>query len=286
MTRKRQKFHEIQEKLNLEPSALSVHGFQFHPILESIAQFFNLTDCAKVAKLSHDYHNKTWLYVLHSSNRVELLNNVIQLNIKSLTWITKYRMHLKYQKIQVSSRIKFDLSSIPQCLSLGVFQNVSKFPLQVKHVIFCRYNAKFPNIKNVQTVAVTHFDLHSNVLQTCPKTITKLKIQSFNGFDCQYLPILPVLNKFYCNAYYVRHAKNIQEKLPNVTTLHFKVEQLNDLEDLDFFKHRLIINCHRLITTGIFHKFKCQELDLSQCSNIRDYSGVAHIPIVKRYENK
>jgi hypothetical protein len=244
----------------------------------------NLKDCSQVAQLSRSYHNKTWLYILHSSNRLQILNNFIQLNRNSIIWITKYRIHLKYQKIQVSSAIKFDLSTIPRCHTLEVLKNVSKFPLEVKHLLFFKYNANFPKINGVETVAITHFDSHSNVLQTCTKSITKLKIHSFNNFDCKYLPNLPVLEKLYCNAYYVRHAESIQEKLPNLTTLHLKVEQLNNLEDLDFFTHRLIIDCHRLITTGIFYKFKCRELDLSHCPNIQDYSGVTHIPIVKKFK--
>jgi hypothetical protein len=53
---------------------MSTRLFQSDPILESIAQFFGLRDCANVSKLNHSYHSKTWLYILNSSHRLSLLN--------------------------------------------------------------------------------------------------------------------------------------------------------------------------------------------------------------------
>jgi Leucine-rich repeat (LRR) protein len=168
-----------------------------------------------------------------------------------------------------------------------VYGHVSHFPKKVKHVVFGNYYANFPNIENVETVYITHFTSHMGILQTCPKTITELKFQSFYTLDCsRFLPNLPALQTLYLSVYSIEKLDDIYENLPNITTLHIKVEQLNNIENIYYFKHRLIIESFRLITTGIFAKFQTRELDLSRCENIQDYSGVAHIPIVKRYENK
>jgi hypothetical protein len=282
LTRKRQKLLEIQEKLNLE----TFQSFQFDPILESIAQFFNLTDCARVANLNHSYHSKTWFYVLHSSSRSKKLNSIIPLDSNSVTWMTKYRMHLQYQKIEAVT-FPFDLSTIPKCHSLSVYRSTTfNFPSQAKHLICTSCYEKFPHIANLQSVSIRHY-CYACELTVFPATITKLKLHSFFLLNGHKLPFLPNLETFQCNIPHFENMEIMEQKFPNLTTLHLVYDYtIIDLEQFAYFRYRLIIESKSLMITNKFTTFKCQELDLSQCPNILDYSGVAHISIVKRCKQK
>jgi hypothetical protein len=269
--------------LDVEPSP---QVSAFNPILESITRFLRLGDCARVVKLNHSYYDKTWLYILQSSTRLYKLNDIVEVNDKSMTWISKYRSHLKYQKIQVSSNnVPFDLSTITQCLSLRVLSNISTFPVRVKHLIFSQYSGnEFPNIQGVKKVYISDY-FNQSLVTTCPKTIKKLTIVSFYTLDGQELPILPKLKIFQCNIEHMVNMNLLEKKFPNLTTLHlFFSESLLQMKQFSYFKHRLIIESKSLITANMFSNFQCQELDLSGCPNIQDYSGVAHIRFVKRFE--
>jgi hypothetical protein len=285
LTRKRQKLLDSQEVLNLE---MSTRVFQFDPILESITQFSPLQSCARIARLSHSYHGKTWMYILNSSHRLSLLNHSINLDHKSLTWISKYRMHLKYQHIQVARKIKFDLSIIPQLDSLNVYEPIVNFPGQVKHLTLSGFTEinTFPNITGVETLFVPHYDSHCKLLKTCPQTITKIKIQSAWWFNCLDLPDLQNLETLFLRVDSMKNVQTIQEKFPNLTNLHIISDNLHGIEELENFRGKLMIECNRLITTSIFANFKTQELDLSHCPKIFDYSSLVHIPNVKRFEKK
>ena len=285
LTRKRQKLLDSQEVLNLE---LSTRVFQFDPILESVSQFFPLQYCARIARLSHAYHSKTWVYILNSSHRVSLLNHTINLDHKSLTWISKYRMHLKHQKMQVASKIKFDLSIIPQLDSLNVYEPIVNFPGQVKHLTLSGSTEinTFPNITGVETFFVPHYDSHCTLLKTCPQTITNIKIQCEWWFNCFDLPNLKNLETLFLRVDSMKNVHTIQEKFPNLTNLHIISDNLQGIEELENFRGKLIIESSFIRNTYIFANFKTRDLDVSQCPNILDFSGVAHIPIVKRYEIK
>jgi Leucine-rich repeat (LRR) protein len=280
LTRKRQKLLDSQEKLNLE---MSSRVFQFDPILESVSQFLYNRDCANVSKLSHSYHSKTWLYILKSPNRAKI-NDIIDLNDYSWYWILKYRLHLKHQSIQFLYRVKFDLSIIPQLYSLNVYEPMDKFPGQVKHLTLSGLTDinTFPNIIGVETLFVPHYDSHSGLLKTCPQTITSIKIQSAWWFNCQDLPNLPNLETLFLRVDYMKNVQTIQEKFPNLKILHIISNSLVGIEELENFRGKLVVGSRFWQSTQVFANFKTQDLDLSQCPNILDFSGVAHIPIVKR----
>ena len=73
---------------------------QFHPILESISIFLGLKDCGSVARLSKEYHLKTWIYILKSKNRD--IREPIKINFKSVIWLEKYKKSLKNQHLSLS----------------------------------------------------------------------------------------------------------------------------------------------------------------------------------------
>jgi hypothetical protein len=265
--------------------------FQFDPILESVAQFFSLRECARVARLSHAYHSKTWMYILNSSHRLSVLNDVINLGHKSLTWISKYRLHLKYQKIQVARKLTFDLSIIPQLYSLNVYEPIANFPVQVKELTVSGITrlATFPNVVGVEILFLPHYDFSTSsfVLKTCSKSIKHIKIQTIWPFNCLDLPNLPNLETLFLRVESMQNVEVIREKFPNLTNFHIiSNNALNNPEELGLFKHKLIIESDILRSTQVFANFQCSELDLSQCTHIHDFSGIAHIPIVKRFEKK
>ncbi len=279
VTRKRQKLLDSQTSLNLE---LSIGGYQFDPILESIAQFFHLRDCVNISSLNHSYHNKTWLYILKSSNRLQRLNGVIILDHKSLSWIYKYRLHLKHQNIQISNKVGFDLSVIPQLCSLNVYSDIFTFPVQVKHLALSGFSnvETFPNVVGVETLFLPHYDPDSSLLMTSPQSIKTIQIQTGCSFNCQDLPHLQHVETLFVRVNFLINVAFIQEKLPNLTTLHLILNNVRDIDKLHSFRHKIIIESQILQTTGMFAHFQCSELDLSQCINIHDYSGITHIPIV------
>jgi hypothetical protein len=259
LTRKRQKVQDVQDQLNLQ----TYQVFNFNPILECAAQFLHLRECAKVSNLSRNYHNKTWLYVLHSFNRFD---DIIRLNSNSFNWIKKYQFHLKYQKLEFSG--KFDLSSF--------------HITDIKHVRFINYDGEFPNITNVEELfIVVYCNSNLNIFSTCPNSIKTLRIQGFFPFNGDSLPFLPNLETFECESY-MFNMEQTKEKFPNMTTLHVVKNGTWLMNQFSYFKHRITIESKEFTATDVFLKFQCHELDLSKCPNIRDYSGVAHIPIVKK----
>ena len=281
LTRKKQKLLDSQKVLHLE---MSSRVFQFDPILESVAQFFGLRDCANVSNLNHSYHSKTWMYILNSSHRLSLLNDTIILDHKSLTWISKYRLHLKHQKIHVlhvSNKVNFDLSVIPQLLSLTVYTQISHFPIRVKELTLSAFPnlATFP-VTGVETLFLPHYyDFFA--LKTCPQTIKHLKIQTIWHFNCQDLPNLPNLETLFLRVQSMQNVEVIREKFPNLAILHIiSNNALSNYKELGLFQGKLIIESQILQATQVFENFQCRELDLSQCPRIQDYSSIAHIPIV------
>jgi hypothetical protein len=282
LTRKKQKLQNAQMSL------------QFDPILESVSQFFGLRDCANVSKLNRAYHSKTWMNILNSSHRLLILNNVINLDSNSINWISKYRLHLKHQKIRVlhvSDKFDFDLSVIPQLLSLNVYTHISHFPVQVKELALWEISnlATFPNVTGVELLFLPRYYnfTKSLVLKTCPQTIKHIKIKALWDFNCQDLPNVPNLETLFLRAGSIQNVGFIREKFPNLEILHIVSNNaLNNPEELALFQHKLVIESDILRSTQVFANFKCRELDISQCTHIHDFSGIAHIPIVKRFEKK
>jgi hypothetical protein len=287
LTRKRQKLLDSQEKLNLE---LSTTSFQFHPILESISQFLCLKDCSQVSNLNHTYHGKTWLYVLQTSNRFRT-KDIIKLDTTSMSWIYKYRLYLNRQSIMKSSKLKFDLSKIPKLLEFHIVKETSAFPLEVKDMYIYsdsinNTNMIFPTVIGVEFLYILFtFPEHIlNLLNTLPMTLKELNLASNFKFNCELLPVLPNLLVFRFDMD-VDNVECIREKFPNLVNLCiFDFYHSQNYDTLNYFEHTLIINSTYLINTQFFITFKCHELDLSNCPNIEDFSGVAHIPIVKKHQ--
>jgi hypothetical protein len=98
-------------KLNLEPC------FQFHLILESIANFLEFKDCAHVSQLNQMYHCKTWKYVLGYYDRK--IDQVIRIDHTSINWINTYKLFLTHQHLIMLNNV-YDLSIVPKvkCLSI------------------------------------------------------------------------------------------------------------------------------------------------------------------------
>jgi hypothetical protein len=188
----------------------------------------------------------------------------------------------------------FDLSVIPRLhnliLSYIPTDDIpTTFPLQLNYLSCDAIIGNIPNF------TANHVLLFRSSITTYSETVETLTIQT----DCVYcdgLPNFPNLKKLELHADYLFNVdgiwdiavssreKSILERYPNLEYLKISCRNINFVNAIQNYKHKLVIASFGLVDITCFSMLQCSELDLSGCPNIQDYSGVAHIPIVRKCE--
>jgi hypothetical protein len=266
-----------KQKRLRENSTISLY---FEPILESIAQFLEFPDIAHVSQLNKKFQSKTWKYVLSSSHRSIECNPLIDISQESLAWIIKYKNLLKYQELKLYRlRVQdFDLSMIPQLETLSLFygESITILPLRVNCLSCYRMDGNIPNL--IGTTSVLLFD---SSITAYSKTVHTMLFHN-NDIDCDKLPNFPNLTSLDLSCRHAVNAENIVKKYPNVKNLKITCNNINFIHEIQFYQHTLVIISDTLVNIYSFSMLQCHELNIIGCPNIKDYSEVSHIPIVKK----
>jgi hypothetical protein len=274
---------------------ISTQCFQFDWLLESVTRFLEFRDVGNVSKVNCFYYSKTWRYFLGSVNRCRT-EQPIPLCSKSIKWIKKYRLFIGQEKLELDSNSPdFDLSVIPKLFTL-ILSSIptddipTTFPLQVNYLSCEAIIGDIPNF------VATHVLLFRSSITAYSETVETLLIQK----DCVYchgLPNFPNLKKLELHANYLFNMGGqwdskgllwndvgILTKYPNLEYLKISCRNIDFVDAIQNYKHKLVIASFDLVDITCFSMLQCSELDLSGCPKIQDYSGVAHIPIVRKYE--
>jgi hypothetical protein len=266
--------------------------FQFHWLLESVTRFLEFQDIANVSELNCFYDSKTWKYFLGSVNRCRTEQS-IPVRSTSIQWIKKYRLFIGQEMLEIDGNSPdFDLSVIPKLFSL-VLSNIptddipTTFPLEVNYLICEGIIGYIP-----ENFVAKYVLLFKSSITGYSETVETLTVQT----DCVYcdgLPNFPNLKKLELHADYLfnvdglwDHAglSGILERYPNLEHLTISCRNINFVDAIQTFKHKLVITSFSLVDITCFSMLQCSELDLSGCPNIQDFSSISHIPIVRKYE--
>jgi hypothetical protein len=268
LTRKRQRDTEIQNRFN--ESTLEQSN-QFHPILESITIFLRFKDCGSVARLNKDYHLKAWIYLLKSKNRS--IREPININFKSVKWLEKYKKSLKNQHLSLF------IAEYPWSNNRERERAFLKIRNQEDVQRFLNNN------QQIHSFTFSHRYHDTHVLYNIA---TYLKELTWLGRNIDSFPCFPVLEFL-----------DISHTTVSGNLFAFLAKQCPALKELiifDCFASDIIIKLGSTVKKlKIKHHshlknlepFRClqlQELDISNCMYITDFSPVAHIPIVKKFK--
>jgi hypothetical protein len=261
---------------------------RFHPIVASAVSFLLLVDCARVAEINRDYHAKFWNNLLRNPRRK--LHTTIPITLDSRIWLRKYASVLQYQTltwklpeaVMESISAEDPISPIP-CLDLStaklvMFNGVTAVPDGIKSISLCDtiLGKRLPDhVKRVRCnnnwSDACHF--MPNALERLTIKMTKLE---FGGF-----PHLPHLTKL--SLHRPEHEKVRLSGIVSLIVLRKcpALQLLVGAVDLSsLIVHKLVLRIHDLVDISVLKNITCQELDLSGCPKIVNFSAVAHIPLV------
>jgi hypothetical protein len=280
LTRKRKQIEDLQDRF-----LISTQPAHFDVILESVTRFLKFKDCAHVSIANRVYHCKTWKYVL--SCREHSKNKIIKINQYSIPWIIKYRLFMTHQTLKMNKKNNFDLSTIPRINTLWILDVnviIGSLPLQVKNYIFSKVIATIPNmIPNM--IGTTKVEMYKSFITSHSTSVKHLDVIA-EIVDCKLLPFFTNLKKLEIRCNFLRYPSLIFIQYRNLKTLQISCNDVNFITAIQSFKHTLVIISTSLMNIASFSGLQCNELDLSQCPNIIDYSAVAHIPIVRKRNQK
>jgi hypothetical protein len=175
----------------------------------------------------------------------------------------------------------FDLCVIPKlhALALSSLSRIpTTFPLQVNYLYCKKIQGTF--ISNFIAQNVLLFDSSITAYSDIVKTLFVHNNCVTNCVYCDTLPNFPNLQCLELRGDYILNMDRILEKYPQLTFLEIRCKDINFIDALKSFKHKLVITCLELVDITCFSILQCLELDLSGCPKIQDFSFVAHIPIV------
>ncbi len=259
LTRKRQRDTLIQEHFN---SLTSDQSNQFHPMLESITRFLDFKDCSNIAILNVWHHLKTWIYVLKSQNRK--IRPIIDVNHKSILWLTKYSKSLSNQHLHLKSHYQN-----PELL----FNNEACrmfFTNQQKMYCFTFFPQWNTSITTQEEIILKNIALYLKEL-----TCVVLTMKNFPLFPC-----LELLH--FRNPQSKIVLESCLQKCPILKTLVLDSYHDSTIPEIGTSIQKLTISSYYLTNLESLRYSNLQELDVSGCMNITDFSPTMHIPIVKK----
>jgi hypothetical protein len=276
LTRKRLRDETIQKK-----------SIGFHPILESVTKFLTFKDVGQISTINQFFYQKMWIYLLRSTSRELKLNEFILFCSTSLSWISKYAMELKHQKLKVvSQHAKFFVIFIPQIDSLSISNaeyTTIRLPrkissLEIQGSIPTKF--RLSGITNFKCWGNSHSDL-ANI----PKFVKDLHIFGsyiWLGYLC-YLPILTSLT-IHCGE--VLESELLCRRCPlleTITLTHYGHLPIKGLENIRV--STLILDYPNVSNMFDIRFNYVKTLDLSRCPKLFDFSNFKNIPHII-YPNK
>ncbi len=293
MTRKRR-----CESLSAKPisSRCGPSTSQEFGILQAASQFLNFRDCAKVDQLNKLFHAKLWLHVLNSAARPRYA--IISVNEHSGLWLEKFSSYLRNQSLildlwgakkDVNYTIFTNLT-IPQLHSLRVFASDHRpitLPPKVHEIITTSFHDSitFGDVKDL----VLTGPISSNLLRGVPTTVRKLTLY-FPDLPCSTWPMLPnVTSLKLCCGRRRQHTRidDLVPAFPSLVKLRlvqtengtpFNLEPLRNARLL-----KLKIMCDMLVDLEPLCCVPLEELDVSDCPRVVDFSSVRHVPIIRKH---
>jgi hypothetical protein len=264
-------------------------------ILESATRFLEFRDCAQVDLLSRHYHSKLWLNVLKCSSRS--CNADIRVDENSEAWLTKYATELKYQALQLNRRESGERA----------WNNVSTHitRLRILRGSYIDYPIIAPmhlgkltlwsctrsvQLRDLNTLEIG-FQFDPDSMRSLPASVSKLKLYYPERNWIALLSVFPhVTTLNYASPCY-REAllTSLLSKFPALETLKLECRhhQVCNLEALGTFTSlRKLTVCYTndLDLSGLKGCVGLEELDLSKCPKVLDFSHVRHVPIVHKYQ--
>jgi hypothetical protein len=150
------------------------------------------------------------------------------------------------------------------------------------------------NITQFELGGITQFELGgmysqdeiNSILLQLPASLQHLRILS-HGIDCNTCPVFPNVTELYL---FVGHSlgdvNGIQDKFPSLRELFLSANDycgVSRLEGLRGVKlTKLTIQSKKLKDLGPLQNATIQELDVTRCPNIVDFSHVRHVPLLKK----
>jgi hypothetical protein len=274
LTRKRQRYTEIQYRFNLLTSQQSN---QFHPILEAVTKFLKFKDCSNVAKLNTRYHLTTWIYILKSKNRE--IREPIDVNCKSILWLEKYNTSLKNQHLRLLSIQHDDY-------------NYHKYRHNEDLVSFENEQVAIFLAKQQQIYGFTfgpprHISVHFQI--EILKNYKDLKELTWFSEYINDLPYFPNLESLTLESLCLRYSSSLfsfewlSRQCPRLKTLIISDHTIKDMTGIGTTIKKMTIDSKNLTSLESLRNVNLEELDVSKCMYISDFSVVAHIPIVKKF---
>jgi hypothetical protein len=285
LTRKRQRDTEIQNRFNV---LTATQSNQFHPILESIANFLGFKDVSNVAKLSVEYHLKTWIHVLKSKNRN--IREPIVINYKCMLWLTKYSKSLENQHLEFSKIIDKNVPEIPKVDTLSLIRRYGydgKLP-ECK-TLHLSDSGEFPNLTNFEKLFLRSGCQKANIfLEFLSKASDSLK-ELYIYWGIHGLPMLPHLEVLYYKDIGAPKGlfQHLSKLCPNLKELYIKYYHQKTCKSLLGLNiSKLTLESYDLRDISDLKYLPLQELDVTKCRNIQDFSAVSHIPNFRKRSTK
>lgn len=238
---------------------------EFHPIMQAVAQFLSMKDCAHVANLNRDFSVKTWIVVLRCSDRV---NEYIRVNKRSWAWIEKYSQELRYQKLRIADHFgKFAHYRISRVDTLLVEYCQCKLRLpQVRELRLSNYTGEVPDWNGLERLICVHSFVN---VSTFPSTLQCLYLDCWSC-DISKFPKLPVLKCLtIANCEDLQGIACLGGKCQSIETLVIKDDRTgrSDVEGLQGLNiYRLVLDIKFLTDLRALKEVRVQRLVLKNCA--------------------
>jgi hypothetical protein len=279
------------------PSASQEFG-----ILHAATQFLEFRDCAKVDQLDKLFHVKLWLHVLNCATRQP--RETINVNEQSALWLERFSDYLRNQslilnlwsnKAAANYHKIFAALTIPQLYSLRVIDSslrvidskrVITLPRKL-HTLTVTHLAGTFNYGNVKQVILKGM-VAPDSLRTLSNTVSKMTFY-FPSLPFSTWPVLPNVTClklcFWRNQLDI---DNIQAIFPALLKLFLFNRNNRIAISLEALRNarllKLKIICDMLVDLEPLCSVALQELDVSDCPRIVDFSSVRHVPIVRKHQ--
>jgi hypothetical protein len=276
LTRKRQRDNKIQNRFN---ASTLTQSNQFHPILESITIFLGFKDVSNVARLSTEYHLKTWIYILKSNNRS--ISELINVNFKSVVWLEKYSNSLKNQHLSLWSiqHHSHNYHKYRHTQDLTNFENakVIDFLTQRQEIHSFKFGPPLHVSENVQVEILENVAHHLKELMWL--TMYMHHLPFFPKLESLHLTLLLTPKPQLKNMFEL-----IAKQCPVLKNLILDNDYITDMTGISNTIQKLTIHSQSLRSLESLRCVNLKELDVSECMFITDFSPVSHIPIVKKFD--
>jgi len=256
-------------------------SYCYHPIMVSAISYLLLVDCASVAAICREYHAIFWNCLLRNQRyKWCKLHTTIPINLDSLSWLEKYSLMLQHQTLTWKMAIPLDLSSAKLIMFDGVKK--CKIPFGVESILLCDCipSKRLPDhVKRVRT------NKWSEVCAFMPDKLERLTMATTKIYFDTF-PYLPHLKKLS-----LHQPHHVEESWVSGIISFIVVGKFIGLRVLVVYGgnvqqlvglvvHKLVIRMRNLIDISVLKTIKCDEVDLSGCPLIVDFSAVNHISLV------